>query len=140
MGRWRPCSGEDRRWSFLAATSHEGWSDGAQALLAAGLAEGSAELKEIDVSRAGILIGSAMGGMDTFATAIKAMHTQVRPVPTGDIFSDAQTFEIHLSMASSKLITIKFETAFLAASRLGVHWGGVLFLIRWILPDCCMFE
>mmetsp|Transcript_7932 Transcript_7932/g.23402 ORF Transcript_7932/g.23402 Transcript_7932/m.23402 type:complete len:485 (+) Transcript_7932:240-1694(+) len=49
---------------------------GKKALLAAGISEGSDAIKEIDVQRAGILIGSAMGGMDTFAAAITALHTQ----------------------------------------------------------------
>ena len=53
----------------------------AQALLAAGLGEGSAEVKDIDATRAGILIGTAMGGMETFANAITTLHQQARAPP-----------------------------------------------------------
>lgn len=55
--------------------------DMAQALLAAGLGAGSAELAEVNVTRAGILIGSALGGMNTFATAIETMHKQATTHP-----------------------------------------------------------
>lgn len=49
---------------------------GKKALLAAGLGAETAELAEIDAARAGILIGSALGGMNTFTTAIEALHKQ----------------------------------------------------------------
>lgn len=63
----------------------------AQALLAAGLGEGSAEMKDINITRAGILIGTAMGGMETFATAITTLHQQAlpRPIPAAPPFPAA---------------------------------------------------
>lgn len=50
-----------------------------QALDAAGVAWADGGLEKLDRMRCGILLGSAMGGMKTFATAIETLHTQVRP-------------------------------------------------------------
>jgi 3-oxoacyl-[acyl-carrier-protein] synthase II len=46
-----------------------------KALHDAGIAEGSDAIKALDLTRCGSLIGSAMGGMHSFATAIEAMET-----------------------------------------------------------------
>ena len=48
----------------------------AQALASAGIAWDGGGLETLDRMRCGILVGTAMGGMHTFATAIEAMHTQ----------------------------------------------------------------
>lgn len=48
-----------------------------QALAAANLGVETLEMGQLDKARCGILIGSAMGGMNTFSTAIEALHKQV---------------------------------------------------------------
>ncbi len=48
-----------------------------QALAAANLGVETPEMGDLDKARCGILIGSAMGGMNTFSTAIEALHKQV---------------------------------------------------------------
>lgn len=52
---------------------------GKKALADAGMPSGSPELKELDITRAGILIGTAMGGMSSFTTAVSACATQGAP-------------------------------------------------------------
>lgn len=52
---------------------------GKKALIDAGLPEGSDEIKQIDPARAGILIGTAMGGMKSFETAVSNLHLQGGP-------------------------------------------------------------
>ena len=47
-----------------------------KALHDAGVAEGSDAIKALDVARCGALIGSAMGGMHSFAGAVEALTTQ----------------------------------------------------------------
>jgi 3-oxoacyl-[acyl-carrier-protein] synthase II len=47
-----------------------------RALHDGGIAEGSDAIKSLDVTRCGALIGSAMGGMHSFAGAVEAMTTQ----------------------------------------------------------------
>lgn len=47
-----------------------------KALADAGLPEGSAAIAQLDLARCGALIGSAMGGMHAFATAVEAQQTQ----------------------------------------------------------------
>ena len=47
-----------------------------KALADAGLPEGSDAIKALQLGRCGSLIGSAMGGMHSFATAVEAMETQ----------------------------------------------------------------
>jgi 3-oxoacyl-[acyl-carrier-protein] synthase II len=47
-----------------------------RALADAGLPEGSDAVKALDVARAGALVGSAMGGMHSFAGAVEAMTFQ----------------------------------------------------------------
>ncbi len=49
---------------------------GKKALADAGLAVGSEQMAALDKMRAGILVGSAFGGMQTFATAVEALETQ----------------------------------------------------------------
>ena len=49
---------------------------GKKALADAGLPFEGAALGDLDRSRCGILIGSAFGGMSTFATAVEALETQ----------------------------------------------------------------
>lgn len=49
---------------------------GKKALEDAGLAMGSDQMAALDKMRAGILVGSAFGGMQTFATAVEALETQ----------------------------------------------------------------
>ena len=46
-----------------------------KALADAGLAEGSDAIKRLQLGRCGSLIGSAMGGMHSFATAVEALET-----------------------------------------------------------------
>eukprot|EP00955_Chlamydomonas_euryale_P082303 363696-Chlamydomonas_euryale.AAC.18 len=46
---------------------------GKKALADAGLPEGSDEIQKLDVARAGILIGTAMGGMKSFETAVSSL-------------------------------------------------------------------
>lgn len=48
-----------------------------QALLDAKLDLDCAETGQMDKARAGVLVGSAMGGMQTFSTAIETLHKQV---------------------------------------------------------------
>ena len=48
---------------------------GKKAMEGAGLPWEGPELKELNRQRCGILIGTAMGGMDTFARAVEALHT-----------------------------------------------------------------
>ena len=48
---------------------------GKKALEGAGLPWQGPEIQEIDRTKAGILIGTAMGGMNTFATAVEALET-----------------------------------------------------------------
>ena len=52
-----------------------------QALDAAGISWAEGGLEKLDRMRCGILLGSAMGGMKTFATAIETLHTQVTSKP-----------------------------------------------------------
>lgn len=49
---------------------------GKKALRDAGLPTDKSEMQGLDVSRCGILIGSAMGGMTSFSTAVEALETQ----------------------------------------------------------------
>lgn len=49
---------------------------GKKALEDAGLPTGGPEFKQLDSSRAGILVGTAMGGMNSFANAVAACQTQ----------------------------------------------------------------
>ncbi len=49
---------------------------GKKALGDAGLQWDGADLKEIDLMRCGTVVGSAFGGMSTFATAVEALETQ----------------------------------------------------------------
>lgn len=49
---------------------------GKKALHHSGIAWDGPELKDLDPSRCGILVGSAMGGMTTFSTAIEALTQQ----------------------------------------------------------------
>lgn len=51
---------------------------GKKALADAGLPWEGPELKDLDRSRCGILIGTAMGGMDTFADAVEALCTSFK--------------------------------------------------------------
>ena len=52
---------------------------GKKAMDSAGLPWEGPEMKELDRQRCGILIGTAMGGMDTFARAVEALHTSGAP-------------------------------------------------------------
>jgi hypothetical protein len=49
---------------------------GKKALADAGLDWQGDDIKQLDKARCGILIGSAFGGMQTFATAVEALETQ----------------------------------------------------------------
>ena len=48
-----------------------------QALLDAKLGLDCAQSGDIEKMRAGVLVGTAMGGMQTFTTAIETLHNQV---------------------------------------------------------------
>jgi 3-oxoacyl-[acyl-carrier-protein] synthase II len=47
---------------------------GKKALIDAGLSPDGSDIKQLDTSRAGILIGSAMGGMTSFTNAVEALE------------------------------------------------------------------
>jgi 3-oxoacyl-[acyl-carrier-protein] synthase II len=53
---------------------HASRVSGKKALIDAGLSPEGSDIKQLNLARAGILIGSAMGGMTSFAGAVEALE------------------------------------------------------------------
>ena len=60
---------------MLLANTHTRRVAGKKALQDAGLQPDREAIKDLDMGRCGILIGSAMGGMTSFANAVEALVT-----------------------------------------------------------------
>lgn len=85
---------------------------GKKAMAGAGLPWEGPEMKELDRQRCGILIGTAMGGMDTFARAVEALHTSGAPwllplLPLGSLNFAARCWRCLCCLSTSYSILLK---------------------------------
>ncbi|KAI7838733.1 hypothetical protein COHA_007529 [Chlorella ohadii] len=103
---------------------------GKKALADAGLPWEGPELKDLDRSRCGILIGTAMGGMDTFATAVESLCTSFKkmnpfciPFAIQNMGGAMLAMDLGFMGPNYPIATACATGNFCIMRRAG-HWGG----------------